>query len=76
LRISRLLIILGLIAASPVSCREAKGSAVYTPKEGTSSIAVELVSTHAFFAEYDRFVFLVENGRKFLRRKLSPDTGG
>ena len=71
-----ILVILVLTASSQVSCRGSKYWAVYTPKEGSISIAVELVNTHAFLAEYDRFAVLVENGREVLRKKLFPDTGG
>jgi len=50
--------------------------ATYTPEESNISIAVELVSTHAFLAEYDRFAVLLENGREVRRAKLFPDSGG
>jgi len=67
---------LTLVAYLQVSCRGAKYWAVYEPHEGSISIVVELVSTHAFLAEYDRFAVLVQNGREVLRKKLFPDSGG
>jgi len=78
MRISKsllILVIFVLTASSEVSCRGAKYWAAYIPNEGSISIAIELVSTHAFLAEYDRFAVLVENGTEILRRKLFPDSG-
>jgi hypothetical protein len=70
------LVILVLTASSEVSCGRTKHWAAYIPNEGSISIGIELISTHAFLAEYDRFAVLVENGREIIRRKLFPDSGG
>lgn len=79
MRINKALLILAVLvlsASSEVSCQGAKYWAAYIPNEGSISIAIELVSTHAFLAEYDQFAVLVENGREIIRRKLFPDSGG
>ena len=70
------LVILVLTASSELSCRGAKHWAAYIPNEGSISIGIELISTHAFLAEYNRFAVLVENGREIIRTKLFPDSGG
>jgi hypothetical protein len=79
MRISKallILVILALNASLQISCRDVKHWATYTPHAGGPSIAVELVSIHAFLAEYDRFAVIMEDGKEVVRKKLFPDSGG
>jgi hypothetical protein len=57
-------------------CRGAEHRAAYMPEAGSILLVVELVSTHAFLAEYDRFAVLVQKEKEICRRKLFPDSGG
>lgn len=70
-------ILFGIIALSLLSCRSGRNySAVYTPKEGSISIVMELVKSHPFLSENERYIILMENGKEIVRKKLFPDTGG
>ncbi len=59
-----------------IGCRGTKYVAEFISKDNRITIAVELVSIHAFLAEYDRFAILVVNGKEVIRKKLFPDSGG
>lgn len=67
---------LAIIPIFMTSCSGSKHFAEHKLPEGQISIAIEIVCTHAFLAEYDRFAILLEDGKEILRKKLFPDTGG
>lgn len=67
---------LAIIPIFMVSCAGSKHFAEHKLPEGQTAIAMEIICTHAFLAEYDRFAILLEDGKEILRKKLYPDTGG
>jgi hypothetical protein len=68
--------ILAIIPIFMASCSGTKFFAEHKLPESQISIAMEIVCTHAFLAEYDRFAVLLENGKEIFRKKLDSDSGG
>jgi hypothetical protein len=65
------LITVSLFTLSIMACGGTIHRAEYVQKDRIATIAVELLSSHPFLAEYDRFVVLTLNGKEVSRKNFS-----